>query len=222
MPGVAFSIGPSIVTNPKPVIGILGGIGAGKSTVARKFGHLGCLVIDADRIGHQLLIDPRVREQVRQRWGQIAFNPDGSVNREALGKVVFDDPAQLAELNQIMWPRIRRRMAEMIDAVQKDAGHPAIVLDAAIMIEAGWDELCTHLVFVEAPGTERAGRVASSRGWDQRTWRDREKSQISLDSKLERCYFTIDNSSSIPCLDAQVRQILDQVISQTGLTPKTD
>jgi dephospho-CoA kinase len=86
-----------------------------------------------------------------------------------------------------------------------------MALDAAVLLEAGWDQLCTHLVFVAAPARQRQRRVRQ-RGWDARSWRQREKIQIPLDSKIGRCYYTIDNSSSVSHLCEAVRELFHGIV----------
>jgi len=199
----------------KPVIGLVGGIGAGKSTAAGEFAKLGCALIDADAIGRELLATPRVRDELGRRWGGRIFQPDGGVDRKSLGRIVFEDPDELEALNGIMWPLIRRRIEQQLARARGDSTVPAVVLDAAIMLEAGWDELCTHLLFVDAPERVRASRAAE-RGWHERTWRRREKSQISLDSKARRCYASVDNSSSVSHLRKQVRQVFNRIVRTAG------
>ncbi len=199
----------------KPVIGIVGGIGSGKSTVTAEFAALGCAVIDADAIGHELLDEADVRDQVRQRWGDRVFGPDGpagSVDRRALGEIVFASESELEALNAMLRPLIRSRLVEGIAASQRTA--PAVVIDAAVLFEAGWDELCTVVVFVDAPEKLRFQRAASSRGWSQAEWIRREKSQISLDKKRQKCDHTIDNSSSALCLRRQVRGFFSEVVPE--------
>ena len=200
----------------KPVIGILGGIGAGKSTVAGEFTAMGCALVDGDAIGHELLEDEEVKQVLRKRWGRSVFKPGGAVDRQAVAGRVFNDPKELAALDAIMQPRIRRRMEQQIAAFRSDPKIPAVVMDAAIMFEAGWDDLCTHLVFVEAPAEQRAIRVKQMRGWDESAWASREKSQISLDSKSKRCYFKIENSSSISCLRERVRLLFNEIVQQAS------
>jgi dephospho-CoA kinase len=206
---------PSVAMEPsesKPVIGVVGGIGAGKSTVAAELVRLGCGLIDADAIGHELLSDPDVQAELRRRWGEGGFGPDGGVDRGALARRVFHDPQELAALNAIMHPRMRRRMEERIARLAQDPSAAAVVIDAAVLFEAGWDDLCTHVVFVQAPEDARARRVQASRGWDRATWTAREKSQISLDSKARRCYVVLENSSSVSRLQEQVRKLFCRVI----------
>jgi dephospho-CoA kinase len=198
--------------SPMPVIGLVGGIGAGKSTVADELGRLGCEVIDADRIGHQLLDEPDVRRRIVDRWGPAVLDAAGQVDRKALGQTVFAEPDQLQALNEIMTPRITEQIVRRLDPARDNPDVPAVVLDAAILLEAGWDRLCTDLVFVRADASARRGRVVDRRGWDEQTWRQREKSQISLDRKADRCCHVVDNSSSVSRLREQVLKLFHDVV----------
>jgi dephospho-CoA kinase len=195
----------------KPVIGIVGGVGAGKSTVAAEFAALGCRLIDADRIGHDVLTEPAVREAIVGRWGDVVMGADGQVSRQKLGQVVFDNPAELAALNAMMHPAIGRRIKEQIAQAQADASAEGVVLDAAVLFEAGWDELCTARVFVSAPDEARRRRVAETRNWSGQRWAAIEKSQISLDTKASRCEYNIDNRFSASFLREQVRVIFHRI-----------
>ena len=192
----------------KPVIGLVGGVGAGKSTVARQFARLGAAVVDGDAIGHDLLESPAVRREVRRRWGGGVFTRGGRVSRAALGRVVFAAPAELEALNRILHPRIRRRMERAIAQARRDPAVPAVVVDAAVLFEAGWDDLCTAVVFVKAPAARRARRWAARHGGAKAAWRRRENAQISLDKKRQKCEYTVDNSSSVSRLPDQVRTLL--------------
>ncbi len=200
----------------KPVIGLVGGIGAGKSTAAAEFAALGCARVDADAIGHDLLADADVARHIRARWGGAVFAPDGRVDRQALGSVVFADAAELAALNRILHPRIRREMNRQITTALRDQATSGVVVDAAVMLEAGWDDLCTHLVFVSAPAACRYERVAGRRGWSHGEWKRREKSQISLDTKAARCDYTIDNHSSVSPLRQQIRRLFPRICVDVG------
>ena len=196
----------------KPVIGVVGGVGAGKSTAAAELARLGCALIDADRIGHELLAEQSVRRELRERWGGRIFNEQGHVDRKALGEIVFSDPDELAALNAVVHPRIRRRMAEQIADFRARSDVPAVVVDAAVLFEAGWNDLCTHLVFVDCPPDERLRRVRAGRQWDEKTWRQREKSQNFLDTKRQMCEDTIDGSSDVSHLVEQLRELFHRIV----------
>jgi dephospho-CoA kinase len=195
----------------KPVIALVGGIGAGKSTAAAELVALGCRLVDTDAIGHGLLAVEDVRDAFRRRWGEAVFAADGSVDRRAVAARVFPDPDELAALNAILHPRIRRSMEQQIAEALADADTKGVVVDAAVLFEAGWDDLCTHKVFVSAPAAERQRRAAVQRGWDEETWRLREKSQISLDKKAGRSDYTVDNRSGASLLREQIRQLFRRI-----------
>ena len=216
--GIAYrprlaTIRPMESGNPtKPVIGLLGGVGAGKSTVAAELAALGCAVISGDALGHEVLREDEVKRFIACRWGADMLTPAGEVDRGAMAQRVFQQPEELAALTDVMYPRIRRRIEQAIALARADASVPAVVLDAAVMLEAGWDDLCTDLVFVQAPPQARAKRVHETRGWDERSWLSREKSQISLDRKRSRCQYILDNSSSVPHLRQQIRELFDRIL----------
>jgi dephospho-CoA kinase len=193
------------------VIGLVGGIGAGKSTAAAALAHLGCAVIDGDAIGHQLLAEPTVRRRLRERWGKGIFRPDGAVDRARLGAIVFADTDERQALEGILHPLIRRRITDAVGRAQVDPAVPAAVVDAAVLLEAGWDDLCTHLVFIDADEPTRARRATAARGWDPATWSAREESQISLDKKRRRCHYAVANSSNVPHLNEQIRDIFREI-----------
>ncbi|MHC4295621.1 MAG: dephospho-CoA kinase [Planctomycetota bacterium] len=196
-----------------PVIGLVGGVCSGKSTAGGEFAALGCTLIDGDAIGHEVLGDPQVRELLERRWGGRILDADGSVDREMLGRIVFEDADELAALDEITAPLIRRRIEERIAERRRRKDVPAIVLDAAILFEAGWDKLCTHVLFVAADDAQRMRRAAE-RGWDAEQWRNREKSQIALDTKADNCYAVLDNSSSVSHLREQIREILRRIVHE--------
>ncbi len=197
-----------------PVIGLVGGIGAGKTAAADRFAERGCAVIDADRIGHELLADRSVRDRIRAAWGDEPFRDDGSVDRRRVADRVFADPAARRTLEGILHPGMRQRIVEKI-AAARESGVPAAVIDAAVLFEAGWDELCTHTVFVDAPRDLRLARVRTQRGWSEEQLGDRESSQIPLDKKRERCSYVAVNNSDGSRLSELVGDIFHNIMSDS-------
>jgi dephospho-CoA kinase len=196
------------------LIGILGGVASGKSLVAGQFARLGAGVLDADRAGHEVLRLPHVETAVRQRWGAEVFGPDGRVDRSRLACIVFGDPPdgprERKYLEQLTHPEIGRlleRQAERLAA----SGCRAAVLDAALLMEAGWDRLCEKLVFVDAPRELRLSR-ALARGWNEEDFAAREQSQRSLDWKRGRADVVLDNSGSPEQTLAQVERLWQSLI----------
>lgn len=196
----------------KPVIGLAGGIGSGKSTAAARLAELGCAVIDADAIGHELLRQDDLRAELRRRWPDLPDGPDGVADRAALGRIVFADPAELKQLDAIMHPRMRNQITRRIDHARSRRDVPAVVVDAAVLFEAGWDDLCTHKVFVDASAGERAERVARQRHWDYHVWEEREKTQISLDTKRHSCDYNIGNHSTVSRLNKQIDKLFRRIV----------
>jgi dephospho-CoA kinase len=199
-----------------PVIGLIGAIGSGKSHVARLLARRGAVVIDADRIGHEVLQEPEVRRGVVQRFGPgvedrsaRAAPGEAPINRRSLGTIVFADPAALRDLEGLLHPRMERRFHLEILRAEKDGAAPAIVLDAAILLERGWDRFCDVVVFVDASWPVRLHRVAASRGWDAATLQAREAAQWPIDVKRGRADFVIGNDGSLDALERAAAGLLD-------------
>ncbi len=186
------------------IVGLAGGVASGKSTVAGFFRQLGASVIQADRLGHEVLREEQIKNQIRAIWGEKVFEA-GEINRSALATVVFD-PAKsqdaLTQLERITHPRIRERIWAEIDA-SKLASDLAIVLDVPLLFEAGWDEVCDKIVFVNVDSEIRRSR-ALARGWSEQHWEMRESRQISIAEKKRGSDVVVDNSGDS---DATFRQI---------------
>jgi len=197
-----------------PVIGITGGIGAGKSAVADALRALGCVVSDSDAHARRVFADPDVQQAMRQRWGGracAAGDPSNPVERAAVGQIVFSDPAERLWLESIIHPRIHAmREAEFAAA---PPGTPALVIDAPLLLESGLGSACDAIVFVEAPDAIRRDRVCANRGWSEADWRRRESAQWPLDRKREAADHVVRNDGDPESLRAQVRLVLDQVIA---------
>jgi len=195
------------------VVGILGGVASGKSTVARLLEAQGGTVIDADRIGHEVLNLPHVKRQLRDAFGDGIFAPDGTINRSALGKEAFADARKLAALNRITHPPLIARIRQEIADIRQKNEAPMVILDAALLMETGLhEELCDALVFVDTPGEVRAERARRSRGWSRQEFRRRENAQIEPDAKKKRADFVVDNSRDNKELEQAVRDVWDALM----------
>ena len=203
----------SEIQNPKcrPVIGLLGGVGAGKSLVASQFARLGCAVVDADRLGHELLREPGIRQAIRERFGEAVFDRAGRVNRRRLGEVVFSRPEKRAALEAIVHPPLWTRVVAALEAARQ-TDVPAVVLDAALILEKGLDKHCDFLVYIKVPQGVRRSRAGQSRGWGASEVSRREAAQISLKAKQCRADYSIDNRTSPEHTFEQVRTILSRIV----------
>ncbi|MEA3367709.1 MAG: dephospho-CoA kinase [Planctomycetota bacterium] len=200
----------SAIRNPKsaaPVIGLLGGLGAGKTTVAQMFAEEGCRVVDADRIAHEVLQQADVKDQVRESFGDEVFGPDGAVDRDRLGRQVFADAGRRQILERIVHPPILARMRQAVEAAGA-AAPAAVVIDAPLILEKGLAGWCDYMVYVKVPAEVRYRRLRQARGWSPSEVQRREASQISLKNKRGRADYIIDNSASPEHTLEQVRRIL--------------
>jgi len=190
------------------VIGLLGGVASGKSLVAGLLAELGAGVLDADRAAHEVLTDAAVESAARERWGSNVFGPDGRIDRARLARIVFaggpDGRRQRKYLEQLTHPRIGRLLAGQADRLRA-SGAAAAVLDAPLLLEAGWDRLCDKLVFVDAPRDIRLER-ARKRGWSEEDFDAREAAQESLEAKRRRADVVVDNSGSAASTRAQIER----------------
>lgn len=176
-----------------PLLGLVGGIGSGKSYVTGLFAKLGAVIVDADKIGHEALQQPDIKQKLREAWGEVIFNSAGEVDRRKLGGIVFSDGKQKKKLEDIVYPFIGGRIHEALDQAQRDDNVPLAILDAALLLETGWNRVCTAVVFIEAPDALRLERV-KGRGWEAAELPRREAAQWSLEKKKELCDLVILNN----------------------------
>ena len=195
-----------------PVIGLTGGIGAGKSTVTQMLEELGAAVIDADKVGHQIYLPalPAWREIVTT-FGQGVLNADRTINRQALGKIVFADPEALRMLNRIVHPKMYERMAELIAELRTRGGMKAIVVEAAVLVEANWMSLVNQVWVVVASEAVVVDRLAKQRSLSPDQVRTRIAAQLSNDERLRHAQVVIRNDGSMQPVRAAVHQAWDQL-----------
>lgn len=190
-----------------------GGIGAGKSTVAKVLGQLGALVIDSDALAHEELRSAEVVKAIKALWGAAVCSADGEIDRAALGAKVFADAAELKKLEDLLYPRINQRRRRIIADHAGQPGLLAVVLDAPKLYEAGVDRECDAVIFVDADEEVRLRRVAESRGWSPAELARREKLQIPLDKKRAMADYVIVNNHPGPdSLTPKLQRILDFVV----------
>ncbi len=196
-----------------PVIGLIGGIGSGKSTVGRCLATHGCLVSDSDALARQAFLDDTIRQTLRQWWGDDIFNDDGSINRAAVAAIVFKDLNQRERLEALVHPWIEKRRIQQFHDASDDT--VAFVIDAPLLLEAGLDTACDAVIFVDTPREIRLQRVAATRGWDDAELARREESQLSLDEKRSRADYVIRNDEDEVVLEARVAAVLEQILQQS-------
>lgn len=198
----------------KPIIGLCGGIGAGKSRVAAEFEGLGCLVLDSDRLNHEVLRRREVLAQLREWWGEQVVTAEGSPNREQIAALIFTDAGRRQRLQGLVYPLIARLRADKILAANRDPAVKAIILDSPLLFESNLDRECDTVVFVDASLACRLLRLAEGRGWSEEKLRERERWQLPLADKRMRSEFVIDNEGPPERLRPQVIDILEKIVVQ--------
>ncbi len=188
------------------VIGLAGGIASGKSLVADCFMHFGAKLIDADRIGHDILKQQSIKHSIKLEFGNSIINEQNEINRNQLAQIVFnpDYPDALKTLEKITHPLISERIHSALKQHKPDA--PAVLLDAPVMFKAGWDQMCDEVVFVDADLATRKSR-AKLRGWDSEELAKRESFQTPVEEKRTRSTNVIDNGGSKNATYLQARDL---------------
>jgi dephospho-CoA kinase len=193
-----------------PILGIVGGIGSGKSAVADAMQKLGGHVIAADPMGHAALKQPDIKAKLVERWGDGILDDNGDADRKKVAAIVFADPRELLALEALVFPYIEQRIIAEIGHAKSSAHGKFIILDAAIMMETSWHRHCDKLVFVEAPRELRLARLKDKRGWSEAELTKREDAQMSLDEKKRRADALIVNDGPIEKVASQVQELLLQ------------
>jgi dephospho-CoA kinase len=165
----------------RPVIGIIGGIGSGKSFVSSIFAELGACVIHADELVHAAYQTDEVKARLRGWWPAVV-REDGSVDKKAIAGHIFSDPAARKRLEGLLHPIVNRMRERRMHAAVDDRRVVAFVSDTPLLVETGLHAECDAVVFVDAPAEVRLARVAG-RGWDLAELAKRENSQLPLDNK---------------------------------------
>lgn len=202
------SHGPGVLVTP--VIGIVGGIGAGKSSVAKVFESLGCVVSDSDASVREILRDKSVQRQLVEWWGSEIISPDGSVDRSRIAQLVFESDAERRKLEGLIHPLVHDRRRALVERA-RESGAPGVIIDAPLLFEAGVDNECDAVVFVDTPREIRLSRVKSTRGWDESELDRRENAQLGLEEKRKRSDYVVSNSGLPDELHGRVARVLASI-----------
>jgi dephospho-CoA kinase len=189
------------------VIGLTGGIGTGKTEVSRILADLGAEIINADALGHQAY-EPQTEtwRQVVEAFGEDLLSETGEVDRRKLGPIVFADERALKRLNAIVHPRIRQMIVERIDDLgAKDLG--AVVVEAALFIEAGWTPLADEMWVTSAPEETVIKRLRARTGLDENAIRARIDSQMPQQERLKHADVIVENDGSLDALRGRVKRL---------------
>ena len=189
------------------VIGLTGSIGTGKSEAARRLEVLGASIISADQVGHEAYTpNTEAWEQVVAAFGDGILQDDGEIDRRKLGAVVFSDPGQLEKLSQIMHPRMARMVADKIEEL-RGQGVEVVVVEAALLFEAGWDSLVEEVWVTDSTEQVVIERLKQRNGMSEEEARKRIDSQMGRTERLERSDYVIENSGDMATLGSTIKEL---------------
>ncbi|MDO8434065.1 MAG: dephospho-CoA kinase [Candidatus Binatus sp.] len=189
-------------------IGLTGGIGSGKSTVAQMLGELGAPIIDADKVAHTTYAPGAAAyEAVIAAFGAGIVAPDRTIDRRKLGAVVFGNPEQLNKLTSIVWPATRAAIQSSIADLRAAGAKNPIVVEAAILIEANWTSLFDEIWLVRAPREQVVARIERQRGLKPAETEARIRAQLPDEERAKYASLVIDNSDTLENLREELKTI---------------
>jgi dephospho-CoA kinase len=197
----------SEIRNPKWVVGLVGGIGSGKSLVAKLLAERGGRIVSGDEAGHEALRQPEIRLRVVERFGPGILDPSGEIARRKLAGIVFSNEQARKDLEAIVFPWIERELENQIERARAEPDVRFVIVDAAVMLEAGWDHGCNRLIYINVPREVRLRRLAE-RGWELSQIEAREKAQWPLEEKASRADAIIDNGGDRAETSRQVEALV--------------
>lgn len=204
-------------TQQIPVIGVVGGIGAGKSFFTQTLAKWkNVAIVDADAVGHAVLLLPEVRQRLQARFGPQILTAEGHINRRALAQIVFGPAPEhrqaKLDLEAVVHPLIAAEIQRQITTLQHSHTAEAILLDAAILLETGWRQMCNAIVYVDAPLEIRRQRVLTTRGWSPAELEAREANQLPLAEKRAAADYFLENVGPPDLVTERCLQVYSKIM----------
>jgi len=189
------------------VIGLTGGIGSGKSTVSQFLKELGAVIIDADKVGHEAFKpDTELWREVVAAFGRQILKPSGDIDRKRLGEAVFGNPELLSRLNQVMHPRMYDMVKAQLEEYRRQ-GVRVVVLEAPLLIEAGWTSLVDEVWVTVASESTVLRRLQEQVGLSEQQSLARIRSQLSSEVRVRHADVVINTDCNLGELKARVREL---------------
>ena len=198
------------------VIGLTGGIGTGKSEVAHILEQLGAVIVNADHLGHATYSpNTETWQQIIDAFGPEVVGPEGQIDRKRLGGIVFSDTNAKQRLDEIVWPQIAKLARRRIESLRKEEAD-TIVLEAAVLVEAGWDSLVDEVWVTHAPRSLVRQRLAIRDGLTTEEIDRRIDAQISFEERLKEGFIPIENASTPESLRDRVHILWRRRIKESA------
>lgn len=190
------------------IIGLTGGIASGKSTVSKMLKKLGAAVIDADRIA-RMVVEPgqQALENIVNQFGNGVLFSDGTLDRKALGKIVFGEPEKIKILNEITHPEIRKLICRYIDDIKSSTMHKVVIIDAALLLESGMNELADEVWLVYVDYDTQVKRLMKRDNITAAEADARIKTQMPVEDKIKQSDRIIDNTKDIIYTEQQIEKL---------------
>ncbi len=198
------------------VIGLTGGIGSGKSTVSQFLAELGAVILNADEVGHEALKpDSEIWRQVVAAFGRQILTPDGNIDRKKLGDIVFGNAESLSRLNQIMHPRMYALLKAQLEEYRQQ-GRRVVVLEAPLLLEAGWTSLVDEVWVTTAPETTVLKRLEERTGLSQAESLTRIHSQLPSAERVRQANVVINTDCDLNELKSKVKELWQKLELDTA------
>ncbi len=206
-----------IDATPLIMAGLTGGIASGKSTVAAMLAAAGARIVDADQIARRVVRKGRpAYHDIVRRFGPAILNPEGQIDRDALGTIVFNDKDAKQALNDIVHPRVHEVMQQHIDTLAREHPEDPVILDVPLLIESGWHAFLPMVILVYVPEPVQKMRLMARDGLGASDAMARIRAQMPIDAKRAYADYIIDNTGTREATQRQVLAVYEQIRTGGG------
>ena len=196
------------------ICGICGGIGSGKTYIAQQFQLFGAAVFNADHVGHRVLLHDDVKACLVERWGNAILDEASEIDRSKVAALVFAQTTQAQRDREFLQAVTHPLIEQELEAFIANSDSEVVIIDAALLLETGWQSVCHQIIFVDALAHVRLNRC-QQRGWAEGQFRSREAAQWSLEQKRSRADFVIDNNGDVKRTTEMIGKVW-QALSTSG------